>query len=332
MKILFCDMESARTSEVKEALPGEELEFESKPAHELSEERPDIEALSVFVSSRVSSAVLDQLPALRVIATRSTGYDHVDMEACKKRGIKIYTVPAYGERTVAEYAFALLLSLSRKIFEGAYRVKHLGSFKSEGLQGFDLYGKTFGVVGTGKIGYHSCLLGLAFGMRVLAYDVKPNEELQKEHGVLYKTLEELLAESDVVSLHAPYLPATHHLLNERNLNLVKPGAVLINTARGALVDSRALVLALKSGRLAGAGLDVLEEEGYIGEEVELLTSHPKLEELAEVLATHELLSMPNVLVTPHNAFNSKEALSRIWQTTYENLLAYKAGSSQNLIQ
>ncbi len=331
MKILFCDMDMSRVDEAKSALLGHEVSFFEGSAGEFSENL-DVECLSVFVASKLPAEVLSRFPSLKVIATRSTGFDHIDLEYCKSKDISVLSVPAYGERTVAEYAFALLLSLSRKVFDGVYRVKHRGQFNSDGLTGFDLFEKTIGIIGTGKIGCHVAMIAQGFGMKILASDIRENEELVKNCGVKYVSLEELLASSDVITLHAPYLPATHHMLNAGNLAKVKKGSYLINTARGALVDSQALVICLKSGQLAGAALDVLEEEGYIGEELELLKAHPKEEELIGILATHELMTMPNVIITPHNAFNTEEALNRIWSTTYSNISSFETGQPDNLVK
>lgn len=331
MKILFCDSEEEREQGISAFFQGHEVVYEKGHAGEV-ETNLDAEVISAFVTSKLSRDILAKFPKLKLIATRSTGFDHIDLEVCKERGIAVASVPAYGEKTVAEYAFALLLSLSRKVYDGVYRVKHHGKFSSEGLMGFDLADKTLGIVGTGKIGCNVAMIGQGFGMKLLAYDVKENEDLKKSCSLSYVSLQELIERSDVISLHAPYLPATHHMINKENLAKVKKGAVLINTARGALVETEALLEALRDGRLAGAALDVLEEEGYIGEESSLISEdHPKKEQMNDVLADHELIGMPNVLVTPHNAFNSREAVDRIWQTTLENIKAFYSGGPQNLV-
>jgi D-lactate dehydrogenase len=331
MKILFCNSEAERESYIEQVFAGHQVEFFEGLALE-STVGLDCEVLSIFVASKLTRETLMRFPNLKFIATRSTGFDHIDLVACKERGIQVASVPAYGERTVAEYAFALLLALSRRVYDGVYRVKHLGEFSSENLTGFDLFGKTLGIVGTGKIGYHVAVIAKGFGMDVVASDLKENPELVSNYQVKYLPLEELLAQSDVITLHAPYLPATHHLLNSENISKIKKGAVLINTARGALVETVALVEALSSGQLAGAALDVLEEEGFVSEEMEIIESpHPKAEQLRTVLADHQLMGLKNVLVTPHNAFNTQEALDRIWQTTLDNIQAYQNHTPQNLV-
>lgn len=286
------------------------------------------ELLSVFVGSRIGPAELAQLPRLRFIATRSTGFDHIDVAACQKRGIVVSNVPVYGENTVAEHTFALILALSRRIFQAYERTERL-DFDREGLEGFDVNGKTLGVVGCGNIGRHSVRIGRGFGMTVLAYDVKPDQTLAKQTGCTFvPTLAELLARSDVVTLHVPYLPAkTHHLLSREQFAQMKRGAVLVNTSRGAIIDTAALLWALDEGILSGAGLDVLEGEDDTFDHVALLSQQaPAQEQLAAVLRNHALLARNDVIITPHNAFNSREARARIFQTTVENIKAYVSGA------
>lgn len=292
----------------------------------------DTEVLSVFVNSKVTAAVIDALPQLKLIVTRSTGYDHIDLAAAAARGIVVCNVPSYGERTVAEYTFALLLALSRKVYTALKRVHDEGVFHTDGLTGFDLAGKTMGVIGTGRIGCHVIEIAKGFGMHVIAYDPFPRAGLEEQMGMQYVTLEALLEKADVVSLHAPYLPSTHHLLNSQNMPLIKQGAVLVNTARGGLVETQALVDQLASGRLAGAALDVLEEERYVGAGQTLLKGGSPAEQMRAVLADHQLMSYPNVLVSPHNAFNTIEARERILDTTLENIAAFAKGSTQNEVK
>jgi D-lactate dehydrogenase len=288
----------------------------------------DAEVISVFVASQVTRQMLEKMPRLKLIATRSTGFDHIDMQAATAKGIIVTNVPTYGENTVAEFTFALILALSRKIYPAIKRVHEQGLFSYEGLRGFDLKGKIIGVIGTGKIGARVIKIAQGFEMEVLAYDPHPREDL----GIKYATLEDLLKKSDIISIHVPYMPATHHLINEENLKLVKPTAILINTSRGGLVDTMALLTSLKQKQLAGAGLDVLEEEGYIIDELNLLKGHPNEEQLKTILADHELMQMDNVVVTPHNAFNTQEAMNRILDTTVLNIQAFLRGQPINLVK
>lgn len=294
-------------------------------------ENRDADIISIFVDSHLDAHVIEAFPHLKLIAARSTGYDHIDAEAVKKRGILVSTVPSYGEHTVAEYAFALLLALSRKVYHAYDRIRETGSFSQEGLRGFDLNGKTIGVVGTGRIGKNVIRIANGFGMRVLASDAYPDEAFAKEVGCEYVDLSQLLGESDVVTLHVPYLESTHHLINKETIRQMKKGAYLINDSRGAVVDTEALVAALREGHVGGAALDVLEEEGAIKDEATFLVSgHPAEANLRTVLANHILIDMPNVIITPHNAFNTIEALQRILQTSVENIAAFVAGKPENI--
>lgn len=289
--------------------------------------------ISVFVDSRVDSDVISKFPNLKFIATRSTGFDHVDLDAAKSKNIKVSYVPTYGQDTVAEYTFALILSLSRKIFMSYHRVREEGSFSLDGLRGFDLKGKTLGVIGTGNIGRNVIRIAKGFEMNVLANDIKPDLELEKRMNFKYVNLENLLRESDIVTLHVPAMKETRCLMNADTFSMMKNGAYFINTSRGEIVDTQALVKALKDGQLGGAALDVLEEEGAIKDELNLLTEgHPEEHNLATVLANHILIDMPNVIVTPHNAFNTTEALKKILDTTIENIRGFIKGKPINLVE
>lgn len=318
---------------MKERLPGHDITFLKGTVQDhpdLKDEKAEI--LSVFVKSHIGAQELDKFPNLKYITTRSTGFDHIDMEEVKKRNIPVSNVPFYGANTVAEQAFALLLSLSRRICESYERVVEDGNFSPEGLRGFDLKGKTIGIVGTGHIGSHAARMARGFEMDIIGYDVRENKELVAETGLRYRTFDELLAESDIITLHAPYNKHTHHMINKENIQKMKRGAYLINTARGGLVETAALVDALENGILAGAGLDVLEEEDYMLDHVALLTEpHPNPESLRTVLVNQYLIDHPNVLITPHNAFNTKGALERILNTTIENINAYAEGKLMNVV-
>ncbi len=293
----------------------------------------NFDILGTFVDSAADATVIGALPNLRHIATLSTGYDHIDLQACAARGITVSYVPTYGENTVAEYAFGLILALSRKICEAKERVKEEGSFRLDGLRGFDLMGKTLGILGTGHIGQHVVRMAKGFGMNVIAFDAFPNAALAVQLGFEYKPLPEVLSQSDIVTVHVPYLPSTHHLINAQNIGLMKSGAYLVNTARGAVVETDALVAALQSGHLAGAGLDVLEEEGMIKDELTaLVTGHAGEHDLKTVLEDHALIDMPNVIITPHNAFNTKEAFTRILDTTVGNIVGFANGTPVNLVK
>jgi len=330
MKIVFYETQDWEAEYLKQKLAGFEMVFNGGDKIQAD---AGAEIICNFVGSPLDRETIQQMPKLKLVATRSTGYDHIDLKACQERGIAVCNVPTYGENTVAEFAFALLLVISRKIYASEKRVREQGLFATDGLQGFDLQGKTIGVVGAGHIGAYVIKIAKGFGMNVVAYDPHPNEKLAVEYGFKYAGLEDLLKQSDVITLHVPYMPATHHLINQNNISLCKKGSIIINTARGGLIETAALVKALKSGQIAGAGLDVLEEEGFVKEEIQMLfEGHPSELELKTVLADHELMRMDNVIITPHNAFNTKEALLRILDTTAENIIGFNKGIPVNLVK
>lgn len=289
----------------------------------------DADGIVVFIYSSINKEILDQMPDLKFIATMSTGFDHIDIEECKRRNIVVSTVPTYGENTVAEHAFALIFAISRRLIESHDRVKE-GNFSPTGLTGFDLFGKTLGVIGVGNIGSHVIRIAKGIGMDVLAYKRTPDPKLAADLGFAFVTMDELLSQSDIITVHVPYGKETHHMLNQEAFSKMKDGVVIINTARGSIIDTTALVNALQAGKVAAAGLDVLEEESMIREEHELLHKEFPIEDLKTVLEDHMLLNNPKVVITPHNAFNSREALMRILRTTEENINGFLSGQPKNL--
>jgi D-lactate dehydrogenase len=286
------------------------------------------EILAVFVESPVTKKIIGKMPGLKMIAAMSTGFDHIDLAAAKKRKITVCNVPTYGENTVAEHAMALILGLTRKLFQSVKRVKE-GVYDFHGLRGVDLRGKTLGVIGTGHIGAHLIKMAQGFDMNILGYDAFPNKELAGALKFKYVALNKLLAESDVISLHAPLFPATYHMINKKNITKIKKGAFLINTARGGLIDSEALLMALQTKQLAGAGLDVLEDEGFVENEETIITGALKEQQLRTNLMNNIIIDHPNTIVTPHNAFNSTEALQRIVDVTVENIKSFIGGKKIN---
>ncbi|MCB9809508.1 hypothetical protein H6771_00845 [Candidatus Peribacteria bacterium] len=266
-------------------------------------------AVCIFVSSCLSAEVMAQLPHLELIVTRSVGYDHIDLSAARARGITVCHIPEYGSYVIAEHVFALLLSLVRHIREGDTRVE-AGQFAWQGLQGMALRGKTLGVVGTGNIGLQVCrIASLGFQMRVLAYDVSPQQEKSKAYHFTYaERLEELYPQCDVLSLHVPLLPATGHMINAQTLQQMKRGVILINTARGGLIDTPSLVAALRSGQVGGAGLDVLEHEANLAEE-------------------RALIAFPQVITTPHIAFYADDSLHQLYEQSARLLHQWQHGQA-----
>jgi D-lactate dehydrogenase len=278
------------------------------------------QAVCVFVNDQLDRSCLEALAAqgVKLVALRCTGFNHVDLAAAKALGLAVTRVAIYSPYAVAEHAVALLLTLNRRVHRAFNRVREL-NFSLNGLVGFDLHGKTAGICGTGKIGRIMAQILLGFGMKVLAYDPFPNREWAAQHGVQYVDASSLAGLSDIVSLHVPLTPETKHLICPATLDLMKPGALLINVSRGALIDTTALIEALKSGRLGGVALDVYEEEEGIFFE-DLSGQVLQDDELAR------LLTFPNVLITAHQAFLTREALSDIATTTVANLQALAAGS------
>lgn len=332
MKIHYFSGEEWEEAFVRAKFTNEEIIFHKESLGALPElTDPDATVLCSFIESPIGEAEMSRFPALKLIATRSTGFDHIDLAAAKARGITVANVPFYGENTVAEFAFALLLALSRRVIDADERVR-AGSFSPSGLRGFDLAGKTFGVVGCGHIGVHTIRMANGFGMKVLGFDMHQDPELARTLNFTYATLPELLAGSDIISLHVPYNEHTHHLINKETIGSIKKGSYLINTSRGAVVETDALVDALKNGTLAGAALDVLEEEGALADETALLSApHPREEELKTTLENHYLINHPRVIVTPHLAFNTQEAVERILNTTIENIKGFGAGTLTNSV-
>lgn len=322
MKIGFFETEGWEKDYLKDKLEKLSLQadFFAEPA--TAENAKGFDIVSTFIYSQLSKDALENLSDLKLVATRSTGFDHIDVKTAGERGVAVCNVPFYGENTVAEHTFALILALSRKIIDSVNRAK-TGDFSLEGLRGFDLKGKTLGIAGLGHIGVHVARIASGFQMKVLAFDPRQDQELAKNVGFEYATFEDLLQNSDIITLHAPYNEKTRHLINAENIKTIKKGAYLVNTSRGGLVETSALLSALADGTLAGAGLDVLEEECYIKEEAQLLSKEfPKTCDLKTALQNHILLKQKNVIVTPHNAFDSQEAIIRILDTTIENIEAF----------
>lgn len=332
MRIVVFETEEWEHGACLQLEPEHEVACTREPLDERTvADHADAEVVTTFVGSRLGGEVLDRLPRLRLIATRSTGYDHIDLGLCAARGITVCNVPDYGDHTVAEHAFALLLAVSRRLVEAVERTRR-GDFSTARLRGFDLRGRTLGVVGTGRIGRRAIGIAKGFGMEVIAFDTCPDDAAARFLGFRYAPLERVLAEADVLTLHVPATPETHHLLSDRAFAAMKPGAVLINTARGNVVNVAALVRALADGRLAAAGLDVLPEEPLIREEAQIFrVGGQQPQDLRALVANHVLLRFPNVLVTPHNAYNTEDAVRRIIRTTLDNIEAFARGTPVNVV-
>lgn len=301
-RIVFLDVDPQERSRVESAYP--DTRFLPADA-DLAAECPDVQILSVFINTKLTRDVLATLPDLRLVCTRSVGFDHIDLGACKERGISVCHVPDYGSHVIAEHVFALLLGTLRHIGEGNRRVNE-GVFDYRGLKGMALNGKTIGIVGTGKIGRKVAQFAHGFDMRILAQDIFVVEELKEKFGVTYVERDRLFAESDIISLHAPSLPATANMINDEAIAAMKHGVIIVNTARGSLIDSKALLRGLESGKVGWALLDVLANEAHV-EEDKALTQHPR------------------VVTTPHIAFYADDSVRTMYMDCLESIQTWLKG-------
>ncbi|MEI7475198.1 MAG: NAD(P)-dependent oxidoreductase [bacterium] len=286
----------------------------------------DIEILSVFTTSTVIADSLKKLPNLKLIITRSTGFNHIDSDYCKQNNIILANVAGYGETTVAEFAFGLLLTVMRKITH-AYNSLQKRVINIHGFMGNDLFGKTIGVIGTGAIGSHFIQISKGFGMNVIASDPYPKQALVDKFDVKYVSLEELYKQSDIISVHCPGTKENHHLLSNDQFDQMKEGVIIINTARGELIDTDALYKAVTAGKIGGAGLDVLECEDILMQEDKYLLKIDCIKEdcLRKTLLNHKLLELDNVVITPHVAYDTIEAVNRILDKTYATIDKFYKG-------
>jgi len=277
------------------------------------------DAVCVFVNDPITRDVVDALSALsiRLIVLRCAGFNNVDIEETVRNHITVLRVPAYSPNAVAEHAVALILTLNRKTHKAYNRVRE-GNFSIERLAGFDIAGKTTGIIGTGKIGATFAGIMKGFGSKIIAHDLYPNKELISE-GIEYLSLEEVFTRSDIISLHCPLTPETNQMINRNTLKLMKKGAMLINTSRGKLVDTEAVIDALKEGRLGYLGIDVYEQEEKLF-----------FKDLSEIVITDDkisrLMTFPNVLVTAHQAYFTENALTQIARVTIQNITDFETGS------
>lgn len=332
MKIVIFEVEDWERKAFEQFESDHEVVYFAKPLDsDGASEHSDADVISTFIYSDLSCSVLEQFDRLKLIATRSTGYDHIDLDECRKTGVAVSNVPSYGENTVAEHVFALLLAISHHLIPAVDRTRR-GDFSQEGLQGFDLRGKTLGVIGTGDIGAATIEIASGFRMRVLAFDINPNGDLAEELDFEYVDMNKLLAESDVISLHVPANKHTRGLLSHDEFAKMKNGVVIINTARGSLIDMEALLKAIADDKVRAAGLDVLAAEPVVREEAELLRrAFSREHNLEELLADHILMRLRNVIITPHSGFNTREAVQRIIDTTASNIAAFVEGEPANLV-
>ena len=339
MILSFLNTEPADEAFYTENLPGHTLEFVSRP-EAVSEEA---ELVCVFLETRIDAAFLESHPRLRCVATRSRSVDHIDLAACEARSVAVAAVPAYGTDTVAEHTFALMLALARRLRE-IMTLPKAGRFSYEATRGMELRGKTLGILGLGRIGQGVARLARGFGMRVLACDPAPIPGVAEELGLTYASFEDVLRESQILTLHMALTAETYHLLDREAFAKCRPGVLVINTARGALIDTEALREGLESGHIAGAGLDVLEDERVLRDSASHIISAEiikklrgddcaseardaeRLREMQELMLGDAVLSRRNVVFTPHVAFNTVESLAHLRQGTLENIQAFLSGA------
>lgn len=321
MVISFFEINEMEKEKFKKTFVNDNLLFFEEPIQNVDKSNYiESDVICVFIHSKIDKDIIDSIKNLKLIATRSTGMDHIDVEYATYKNIDVKNVPLYGENTVAEHTFALMLALSRKI-KKSYSAIAEGKFDSNELMGFDLKGKTIGIIGGGRIGLHVARMARSFGMHVRVYDIKEDAFIAEIINFKYVSLEELLETSDIISLHVPSNKYTYHMINEIAISKMKYGVIIINTARGNLIDTSSLIKGLESKKIFGAGLDVLEGEEFLFEE-NMLNSPIECAAKA-IVESKRLTDMPNVVITPHNAFNSIEAVNRIMDTTIQNIKSYK---------
>jgi D-lactate dehydrogenase len=304
-QIVFLEVDREDGEHVKASYPSALILSTPSTEKGVFEQCRDAEVLSCFIYSKFTKAELEKLPRLKLLVTRSVGFDHIDLEECRKRGITVCNVPDYGSHVIAEHVFALLLGTLRHIAEADKRVEG-GMFDYHGLRGIALRGKTIGIVGTGKIGRRVAQIAHGFGMRMLAVDLSRTTELTDLLGLQYVELPELLSRSDVITLHLPATKEAEHIIDAKAIAQMKDGVILVNTARGSLIDSHALLSGLKSGKISYALLDVLEHEKNFEE-------------------NKELIGFPRVVTTPHIAFYADDSMRNMYHDAFESIEQWKQG-------
>lgn len=302
--IYFLEVIDEDKNLIHERFPEAEIINEKLSEEEIIRRCKDAEVLCIFIHSKISKKVIDSLKNLRLVVTRSVGYDHIDLQVAQEKGVTVCNVPDYGSHVISEFVFALLLSGLRHIGEGDERVEKKKDFSFTGLRGVALKGKTLGIIGTGKIGRNVArIASLGFLMNVLAYDAYPNKEIAEEMHFKYESLETIWKYSDIISLHCPLLEETKHLINKRSILKMKDGVIIVNTSRGGIIDTKSLVGAIKDKKVSYAFLDVLEHEDNI-------------------ITDKELINLPGVITTPHIAFYADDSMEKMYEETFTTISEY----------
>lgn len=332
-KILFFDVADYEVDFLKRACEGKfeyQLIKESlNSLFELSKEQEDAQIISCFTTSRVPNDILEKFKNLELIALRSVGFNHIDIDYCKKNNIFVENTPNYGNMTVAEFALGLLLDVARKITYSANNLKN-SIVDAKCTIGTEIFGKTIGIIGLGAIGSEMARLAHGIGLKILGYDLRENEELKAKYNVQYTDFETLVRNSDFISLHSPLTKDNFHIFNKNTFEMMRQNSILINTARGELVDTQALYNALSEKKIAGAGLDVLESEDTLVD-VEYLVDIGRMspQALQKTVLNNRLMKLDNVIITPHIAYDTNEAINRILNTAIDNINAFVEGKIQN---
>lgn len=331
MRIHFCGVENTEIDYWQKNLSDHQVTFGSSVAETLQDPaNNDIQILSVFVNDPIDDVVFRTLPNLKFIAARSTGINQIDTLSALDNSVLVSNVPEYGSNTVAEFTIALLMSVSRKVYQSSLLFKTDQIIDVVKSEGFDLFGKTIAIIGTGRIGSNVARMARAFGMKIVAFDKYPNQSLAVEIGFEYLELESALHNADIVSLHAPLNNETYHLLDANRLAMLKPTACIINTARGGLIDTQAMARMLENNQIAGAALDVIEDEEFIFNNNFDTQIAPNSSYNPDIIES--LLAMDNVIITPHIAYNTIEAKQEIMNITLDNIRSYINGNPINIVK
>jgi D-lactate dehydrogenase len=326
MKIFFFEVTPKDIILLKKEFDSNILEFSTSPLTEnYAGITDDIDVISISIDSYITTKVISLFPHLRLIVTRSTGYDHIDLDAARKQDIVVCNAPTYASVTVAEYTFSLILALSRKIVDASNIVKKNLPFQRLQLEGFDLSGKTIGIVGTGNCGKQVARLAHGFGMKIIAYDTHEDKDYASDYTIVYTNFKSVLARSDIITFHVNLHSGTYHMLNRSTLQYVKHGAYIINTARAHIIELAALAQGLKTQQIAGAGIDFTTEECCLNMPT-VVADQKHEQELRSYIIHHE-----RVIVTPHNAFNTKESHDRVMQYCIQTIKHWHTGCQINSV-
>jgi D-lactate dehydrogenase len=326
MKVVFFGLEKWQIPLIQEKLKNSDINLITYEEHlddNIIEEVKDADIISLSGSACLGKNRIDKFTNLRLITTRNTGYDHINFTYAEEKGIQVANVPSYGSNTVAEYTFALILSLAKKLrfsFDNTSRAW----FSRKHSRGIDLAGKTLGVIGTGKIASKVVRMAHGFDMRIIAFSRTPNISLAEKYNVEYMKFDDVLRNADIITLHVPYTRETHHMINPETIRLLKKGALLVNTARGKIVDIKSVLDALRSGHLGGVAFDTFEGENIWLHHEKLIEKDetPPIDECRAGINSLFLLHYENAILTPHNAFNTHEAIERILETNIDCIISF----------